>query len=69
MNPLPGRSRLPYLLARKKMKQTDLAAKLGLTDGFISQVISGKRFFSYPTAAHAAKILGCTMEELHEWED
>lgn len=69
MNPLPGRSRLPYLLARKNMKQTDLARELGVTDGFISQVISGKRFFSYPGAAHVAKLLGCTMEELHDWEE
>lgn len=69
MNPVPGRSRLPYLLAKRKIKATDLARELNLSDGFISQVISGKKQFSYQNAAHAARILRCTMEELHEWDD
>ncbi|SLK21707.1 Cro/C1-type HTH DNA-binding domain-containing protein [Paenibacillus sp. RU5A] len=68
MYPEPGRSRLPYLLAKKKIKATDLARDVDISDGFISQVISGKRFFSYPVAARVAKRLGCTMEELHEWD-
>ncbi|MGN7308647.1 MULTISPECIES: helix-turn-helix domain-containing protein [Bacillales] len=60
---------MPYLLAKRKIKATDLAKELNLSDGFISQVISGKKFFSYQNAAHAARILNCTMEELHEWDD
>lgn len=63
----PGRSRLPYLLAKKRMKNVDLANHLGVTSGFITLIIQGERYFSYPLAAKAARKLECTMEELHEW--
>lgn len=66
MAPRIGRSRLPELLDAKRMKQTDLARILGVTDAFISQIISGKRYFSYPLSIHAADILGCLAEELHD---
>ncbi|WP_442951594.1 helix-turn-helix transcriptional regulator [Paenibacillus sp. GYB004] len=61
-----GRSRLPELLVAKKWTQADFARRLGISQGFLSQVISGKRHFSYPIAANAAWLLDCPMEELHE---
>lgn len=63
-----GRSRIPELLERKGWTQAEFARRLDISEGFLSQVISGKRYFSYPTAAKAAFLLGCSMEELHEIE-
>lgn len=64
-----GRSRLPELLEAKRMSQVDLARRLNVSEAFISQVISGKRYFSYDTALNAAWILKCKMEDLHEIHD
>jgi transcriptional regulator with XRE-family HTH domain len=61
-----GRSRLPELLKAKRLTQAEFARLLGVSEAFISQVIAGLRYFSYPVAANAAYILGCTMEALHE---
>jgi transcriptional regulator with XRE-family HTH domain len=61
-----GRSRLPELLKMRGLTQTEFARLLGVSDAFISQIISGIRYFSYPMAAKAAYILKCTMEDLHE---
>lgn len=61
-----GRSRLPELLVSKIWTQAEFARRLGISQGFLSQVIAGKRYFSYPVAAKAAWLLDCTMEDLHE---
>jgi transcriptional regulator with XRE-family HTH domain len=61
-----GRSRLPILLKAKRLKQVEFATMLGISEAFVSQIIKGVRYFSYPTALNAAYILGCSMEELHE---
>ncbi|MNW50246.1 helix-turn-helix protein [compost metagenome] len=66
--PEPGRSRLPELLKANRMKQVDLANYLDVSPALISRIIAGERLFSYPLAARAAFKLGCTMEELHEWD-
>ncbi|WP_330720071.1 helix-turn-helix transcriptional regulator [Paenibacillus polymyxa] len=63
----PGKSRLPQLLKENKMKRVDLAKYLGVSPSFMTRIIDGDRFFSYPLAARAAQKLGCTMEELHDW--
>ncbi|PAF31840.1 hypothetical protein CHI14_09305 [Paenibacillus sp. 7516] len=68
MYPVPGRSRLPYLLAKNKIKAVDLARDVGISQAFLSEVTSGKKYFSYPLAAKVAHRLGCTMEDLHEWD-
>lgn len=60
-----GRSRLPELLEAKRLSQAEFARKLGITEAFVSQVIKGIRYFSYPVSAQAAYILGCTIEDLH----
>ncbi|WP_169718305.1 helix-turn-helix transcriptional regulator [Paenibacillus massiliensis] len=69
MAPRPGRSRLPYLLDQKRIKRVDLAIHLGVTPAFITMIIKGERYFSYPLAAKAAHYFNCSMEELHEWID
>lgn len=61
-----GRSRLPELLEARHMSQVDLAILMDVSEAFISQVISGKKKFSYENALNAAKILKCRMEDLHE---
>lgn len=69
MAPRVGRSRLPYLLDKRRMSQADLARYLDVTESFVSHVIKGKSKFSYEMAFYAAKILRCRMEELYEWID
>jgi transcriptional regulator with XRE-family HTH domain len=62
-----GRSRLPELLAARHMSQAEFARKIDLTEGFVSQLISGKSKFSLITAKMAADILKCTVDDLYEW--
>lgn len=62
-----GRSRLSEHLASKRISQAEFARRLNISEGFVSQVINGKRTFSYEMAMNAAMILGCDMEALHEW--
>lgn len=66
-----GRSRLPELLKPKRMSQAAFARRLGVSEPFISHIISGYRgtTFSYEMAKNAAVILGVKMEDLHDWEE
>lgn len=59
---------MPELLKKRGLTQSRFAEMLGVSKGFISQVIHGKAFFSYELARKAAHILRCKMEDLHEWE-
>lgn len=67
MAPQIGRSRLPELLKAKNWSQAEFARRLGVSEAFISQVISGEKYFSYVSSRHASKLLECSMEDLHEW--
>ncbi|WP_337033171.1 helix-turn-helix transcriptional regulator [Paenibacillus illinoisensis] len=58
---------MPELLKEINTTPAEFARRLGVTESFVSQIIAGKKKFSYDRAAEAAHILGCTMEELHEW--
>lgn len=69
MAPPVGRSRLPELLKINRLSQTEFARLMDISDGFVSQVISGKRYFSYPMAVRASKLLKCKMEDLHDISD
>lgn len=57
---------MPELLAARRMTQIDLALMIGVSGGLISQVISGKTYFSYLAALKAARVLKCRMEDLYE---
>jgi transcriptional regulator with XRE-family HTH domain len=62
-----GRSYLPELLAKAGKTQGQLADYLKVTDGFVSQVISGKSKFSVIKRKLTADFLGCTSDDLNEW--
>lgn len=62
-----GRSRLPELLEARHMSQAEFARRLDVTDGFVSQLISGKSKFSLLSAKMAADILKCHVDDLYEW--
>ncbi len=59
-----GRSRLPELLGN--MSQAELARRLGVSDSYISQIISGKTTFSLIKAKETATYL-CYVDDLYEW--
>ena len=63
------RSRLPELLEARKMSQVDLARRLDVTESFISQIVKGRKHFSYPLAAEACRVLLCKLGDLHEIYD
>jgi transcriptional regulator with XRE-family HTH domain len=63
------RSRLPELLAARGLTQAEFARRLKVSEAFISQIIKGSRYFSYPLAAEAARILKCKIGELYEIYD
>ncbi|MCM3208478.1 helix-turn-helix transcriptional regulator [Paenibacillus illinoisensis] len=60
---------MPELLRRNKLSQSSLAKRLGTSEAFVSQIISGKKHFSYLMALKASLILNCQMEDLYEWVD
>lgn len=61
-----GRCRLPELLGT--MTQKEFARRLQVSEPYISQIISGKAYFSLLNAKRAADILNCRIEDLYEWE-
>ncbi|WP_141432998.1 helix-turn-helix transcriptional regulator [Bacillus sp. 03113] len=63
-----GRSRLSYLLRRINMSQSEFARRLGVSDSYVSRIISGEKKLSYYRAKLSADILRCSMEDLYEWE-
>lgn len=64
----PGRCRLPDLLERVDLKQTDFAKKMKVSDSYITSVIKGRKTLSLVQVKKASIILGCRMEDLYEWE-
>lgn len=62
-----GRSRLPELLRKRRMSQTELARRIGVSDSYISQIINGTSKFSLIKAKMAADVLDCYIDDLYEW--
>ncbi|MNR65215.1 helix-turn-helix protein [compost metagenome] len=60
---------MPNLLHAKRMSQVDFARRLDMSEGYVSQIISGKSKFSLLAAKRAAHILGCMVDDLYEWID
>jgi transcriptional regulator with XRE-family HTH domain len=63
------RSRIPELLRRKKLKQVDLAKHLGVTEGYVSQLINLLTVPNVDTLRKIAQYLDCVMDDLYEWID
>lgn len=63
-----GRSRLPELLEKKRMSQVEFALKMEISESFVSKIISGRSKLSLLSSKRASDILGCTINELYEWE-
>lgn len=62
-----GRSHLPELLAKAGKTQAQLADHLRVTEGYISQVISGKSRLSVIKRKITADFFGVTSDDLDEW--
>jgi transcriptional regulator with XRE-family HTH domain len=62
-----GRSRLPELLAEKRLTQAEFARRLNVTEGYISKIISLDSKFSLIKAKEAAHVLGCYIDDLYEF--
>lgn len=67
MAPQFGRSRLPELLAQARLKQTDFAKRMKLSDTMVSRIISGEKRLSLLRAKQASDILDCQIDDLYEW--
>jgi transcriptional regulator with XRE-family HTH domain len=61
-----GRSRLPELLEKRKLSQSEFARRLGVDQSFIPKIISKHSKFSLFTAIKAADILQCDVRDLYE---
>jgi transcriptional regulator with XRE-family HTH domain len=62
-----GRSRLPELLATRRISQAEFARRLDVSEGYVSQIIKGSTRFSFLMAIRASIILRCTPNDLYEW--
>ncbi|MDP5274378.1 helix-turn-helix domain-containing protein [Chengkuizengella axinellae] len=63
-----GRSRLPELIKANRTTQRELGKRLGFSESFVSQIISGKATLSLIKAKEASMILNCSIDDLYEWE-
>lgn len=64
---LMGRSLLKSRIKQAGLSQKEFANRLGVTESFVSMVITGERIFSFERAVNAAEILDCDVKDLHEW--
>lgn len=63
-----GRSRLPELFILKGINQAEFSRRLGVSESFVSKIISGKKKLSLARAKKSSDILNCSIEDLHEWD-
>lgn len=62
-----GKCLLRYRLAQRKMTQAQLAEKSGKSVQRVSDHVHERAGMSKETMYTYARILGCHMEDLHEW--
>jgi transcriptional regulator with XRE-family HTH domain len=60
-----GECRLPELLARRKLTQSEFARRLGVSRQYINKVIQGEKKLSLEQAINAAYILNCDVTDLY----
>ena len=63
---LNGRERLRQYLDRARLKHYELAEQLGITDSYLSQLLSGRRS---PGRTNALKIEDVTGVPVRSWQD
>jgi transcriptional regulator with XRE-family HTH domain len=63
-----GKCRLRILLKERKITQNEFATMMGMSKQQINDYISGHTAtMSLKTAKNIAHVLGCSIEELYEW--
>lgn len=63
-----GRCLLKTRLDHLGISQTELAEKLGVTRQQVNKYVRERSTMTYEVAYNISVILGCSMEELYEWE-
>lgn len=63
-----GRCLLPDILRKKDISMTRLAEDTGYDLANISAYCNNRRYMSYITAVNIARYLGCTSDDLYDWE-
>lgn len=63
-----GKCLLPDRLRERGLTQQWLADKINRTRQQVSDYCTGRRTMSLNTACMVARAVGCTIEELYEWE-
>lgn len=59
---------LKILMLRLGITGIELSKQVGITQGYISQILSGKRSPSAPIAKHILSVLGCEFDDIFEIE-
>lgn len=68
MTKLVGTCRLRYLLAVRKMSQSELARRLNTTPQQVQHYVQNTRMMSLVTAKKITLILECTFDDLYDWD-
>ena len=63
-----GRCLVRDILLRRGRTQADLADRIGMPASQISEYVTGKHEMSLRIAKLIASELGCTIDDLYEWE-
>lgn len=63
-----GRCRVLEHLNRIGMNQAEYARRLGVSEPFVSKIVSGEKKLSLLKAKISANIFGCVIDDLYEWE-
>ncbi|TYS64478.1 helix-turn-helix transcriptional regulator [Sutcliffiella horikoshii] len=61
--------RLKEWIAKSKRTQADIAKEMGLTDQQLSNWVTGRSVPPLKKAMQIAKILGCDISDIWEWEE
>jgi len=57
---------LKRLILKAGLTQAAFSKKIGVTQGYVSQLLMGKRSVSAPTAKAITESLGCTFDDVFE---
>jgi DNA-binding XRE family transcriptional regulator len=65
---VPGKCLLLRRLKECEMSQIDLSEKIHMNPRQINAYIKNRKFMSLTTAKTIANAIGCTIDDLYEWE-